>query len=100
MGNVNAAARRTEDKTAELHARASALDDLLASGALGDVAAVGDEQLQAQLDAITTQAAVEEELARIKERLASGAGQPGGDSAGDAPAAAEAPDRRRPDGSS
>ena len=36
MGDVGAAARRAEDKTAELHARASALGDLLTSGALGD----------------------------------------------------------------
>ncbi len=47
MGDVGAATRRAEDKAAELHARAGALEDLLTSGALGG-AAVGDEQLQAQ----------------------------------------------------
>jgi phage shock protein A len=82
MGDVEMATRRAEDRTAQLQARASALDELLSSGALGDVTApASDEQIQAQLDAITTQAAVEEELARIRERLASEPSQPPGEPA-------------------
>jgi phage shock protein A len=90
--DVDMATHRAEDQAADLQARASAREGLLTSGALGGGAsALSDEELQAQLDAISTHAEVEEELARIKERLASGAGQPG-DSAGDGPAgAAKAP---------
>jgi len=70
------AARRAEDEAADLEARASALDDLLPPGALETGAAVlSDEQLQAQLDEISTRAEVEEELARIRERLAPDGGQ-------------------------
>jgi len=73
--DAGTAAGRAEDQEADLQARASALDDLLASATPGDAAALSDEQLQAQLDQISTQAAVEEELARLSERLAAGAGQ-------------------------
>jgi phage shock protein A len=48
------------------------------------VAPLDAERIQEQFDAVSKQAAVEEELARIKERLASpggrqAAGKPGGD---------------------
>ena len=36
----------------------------------------GEEDIQIQLDAVTTQAAVDEELAQIKDQLAAEAGQP------------------------
>ena len=71
------ATRRAEDATAQLEARASALDGLIAAGALPDVTGLpSDEEIQAQLDAVTTRAAVEAELARIKDELASAGGQP------------------------
>ena len=69
------AAGRAEDQEADLQARASALDDLLASATPGGAAALSDEQLQAQLDQISMRAEVDEELARLSERLASGARQ-------------------------
>jgi hypothetical protein len=50
-----------EDTTARLQARARTLDDLIASGTLADVTILaGNNEIQAQLDAITTRAAVEE----------------------------------------
>ena len=73
--DAGTAAGRAEDQEADLQARASALDDLLASATPDDAAALSDEQLQAQLDQISTQAAVDEDLARLSERLAAGAGQ-------------------------
>jgi phage shock protein A len=76
-GDVDLATRRAEDTTARLQARASALDELLASGSPADVTALAsDQEIQAQLDAVTTQAAVREELAAIKDQLAAGTGQP------------------------
>ena len=80
MGDVDLAARRAENTTAWLEARAEGVDELLTSGRLSDLTVpASDEQIQAQLDAVTTQAAVEEELARIRERLASEPSQPPGE---------------------
>jgi len=79
MGDVDLATRRAEDTIARLQARASVLDDLITSGALADVTVLaGDDEVQAQLDALTTRAAVEEELAKIKDQLASEGNQPPG----------------------
>jgi hypothetical protein len=49
-----------------------ALDELLAPGVPADVAS---EDIQIQLDTVTTQAAVEEELVQIKDQLADEASQ-------------------------
>ena len=75
MGDVSLATRRAEETTARLQARAQALEELLISqGPGGPPPTASLEQIQAQLDAVTTQAAVEEELAQIKARLAAGTG--------------------------
>ncbi len=62
--DADTAARHAEDEQADLEARAGGLDDLLLTPPLSD------EQLQAQLDQISTRAEVEEEMARLSERLA------------------------------
>ncbi len=82
--DADVASRRAEDKAAELQARASALEDLASESPFGAAPVLGD-QLQAQLDEISTRAAVDEELARIKERLAAEAAKPDG-GAGEGPA--------------
>jgi hypothetical protein len=61
------------DEETDLQARASALDNMLASSTLGRAATLSDEQLQAQLDQISMRTEVNEELALLRERLASGA---------------------------
>src|SRR5919206_171832 len=45
MGDVGLAIQRAEDKTAQMQARASAVDELIASGALDDASAIsrGDD---------------------------------------------------------
>ena len=67
MGDVGQAIQRAEDKTAQLQARAGAIDELIASGALDDVSAVnaGDD-ITRELEAMSSQADVEAELARLK----------------------------------
>ncbi|HUY44712.1 MAG TPA: PspA/IM30 family protein [Streptosporangiaceae bacterium] len=91
-GDVDLAARRAEDTTARLQARADAIDELLTSSRLAHGSGLAsDAEIQAQLDAITTQAAVERELARIRERLAAEAGQPPAEPARDRGAAAGTP---------
>jgi phage shock protein A len=73
--DADTAARRAEDQEADLEARATGLGDLPTPGAAGSAFTLSDEQLQAQLDQISTRAEVDEELARLRERLAAGAGQ-------------------------
>jgi phage shock protein A len=54
MGDVGLAMQRAQDKTEQMQARAGALDELLASGALEDATAPGGrDDVQSQLDALT-----------------------------------------------
>ncbi len=67
MGDVGMAIQRAEDKTAQMQARAGAIDELLASGALDDVTQVGGgDDIARELDALGSQSDVEMELARLK----------------------------------
>ena len=87
MGDVGMAIQRAQDKTEQMQARAGALDELLASGALEDATVPGGrDELQSQLDALAAGHDVDDELARMKAQL----------SASGAPAAiegSETPDR-------
>ena len=87
MGDVGMAIQRAQDKTEQMQARAGALDELLASGALEDATVTGGrDELQSQLDALAAGHDVDHELARMKAQL----------SASGAPAAiegSETPDR-------
>ncbi|WP_397210121.1 PspA/IM30 family protein, partial [Nocardioides sp.] len=67
MGDVGQAIQRAEDKTAQMQARAGAIDELIASGALDDASTVnaGDD-IARELEAMSSQADVETELARLK----------------------------------
>src|SRR6478735_4867005 len=55
LGDVGAAIQRAEDKTAQMQARAGAIDDLIASGALDDVSAKSD--VEAELAALKASSA-------------------------------------------
>jgi phage shock protein A len=67
MGDVGLAIQRAEDKTAQMQARAGAIDELIASGALDDVTATGPaDDITRELDAMSSTAEVEAELARLK----------------------------------
>ncbi|CAA9348154.1 MAG: Suppressor of sigma54-dependent transcription, PspA-like [uncultured Nocardioidaceae bacterium] len=67
MGDIGLAVQRAEDKTAQMQARAGAIDELLASGALDDATAVnrGDD-IARELDALSSRSDVEAELAALK----------------------------------
>jgi phage shock protein A len=83
MGDVGMAVQRAEDKTAQMQARAGALDELLASGALDDVAGPPRDDIQAELDRMGAGNDVELELQKLRGELSSGstpeleAGPPG-----------------------
>lgn len=69
LGDVGMAIQRAEDKTAHMQARAGAVDELLASGALSDVTALPGDDIQAQLDRLTANTSVEAELERIRTEV-------------------------------
>ena len=64
MGSVGEAIARAEDKTAQMQARAGAIDELMASGAF-DLPGSGDD-IDRELNALSASADVEAELARLK----------------------------------
>ncbi|MER7506117.1 PspA/IM30 family protein [Nonomuraea pusilla] len=81
MGDVGMAVQRAQDRTAELQARAGALDELLASGALEDATRpAAQDELQARLDEAGAAGQVDRELERMKRELeaAPPAGEPRG----------------------
>jgi phage shock protein A len=84
MGDVGMAIQRAEDKTAQMQARAGAIDELLASGALEDVSGAPRDDIQAELDRMGAGNDVELELQKLRGELGSGstpeleAGPPGG----------------------
>lgn len=66
MGDVGMAIQRAEDKTASMQARAGAIDELLASGALDDVTAGPNDDITRELDSLSSHVDVEAELAALK----------------------------------
>jgi phage shock protein A len=72
MGDVGLAVQRAQDKTAQMQARAGAIDELMASGALEDMTGTPRDDIQAELDAMRTGPDVELELQRLKGEIASG----------------------------
>jgi len=85
MGDVGMAIQRAEDKTQQMQARAGAIDELIASGALDDASSIsaGDD-ITRELESMSSQSDVEAELAALKGATA----PPAIDSS--APAAVEA----------
>jgi phage shock protein A len=73
MGDVGMAIQRAEDKTAQMQARAGAIDELLASGALDDPSGLAKDDIQAELDRMSSTTDVELELARLKGEVGAGA---------------------------
>ncbi|GAA4927372.1 PspA/IM30 family protein [Streptomonospora halophila] len=72
MGDVGMAVQRAEDKTAEMQARAGAVDELLESGALDDVSGSSRDDIQSELDRMASSSGVELELERMKQELGGG----------------------------
>jgi phage shock protein A len=92
MGDVGMAMQRAQDKTEQLQARAAALDELMASGALQDATVPGGrDDVQAQLDALTAGHDVDGELARMKAQLPASAARPAVEGPGTASAGPPAP---------
>ncbi len=71
MSDLGLAMQRAEDKIATVHARAAALEELMASGALLDLSAPGD-RIQAELNVTAARSSVEADLQRLKGELGRG----------------------------
>ncbi|MDX6392253.1 MAG: phage shock protein [Streptosporangiaceae bacterium] len=75
FGDSGAELQRTEDKIAQMQARAGAVDELLASGVLEDVGGDTDD-IQKELDEAGTAAGVDQELAALKAEIGPGSPAP------------------------
>ncbi|MEO3939032.1 PspA/IM30 family protein [Dermatophilaceae bacterium Soc4.6] len=77
MSDVGLAMQRAEDKTAQMQARAGALDELMASGALEDATGSTKDDIQVELERMSSTSDVEAELTQLKTALPPG--RPGPD---------------------
>jgi phage shock protein A len=84
VADVMEAGRRAEDQTAALQARAAALSEQIKAGGPVTPPSVDAYRLQEQLDALSREAEVEEELATIRAQMVRRAGKRHGKSSGSA----------------
>ncbi len=78
MADVGLAMQRAVDKTENMRARASAVEELEAAGTFDDITALGTgkDDIDRQLEAVSSSSAVNDELARLKAELGSGSTPP------------------------
>jgi phage shock protein A len=76
MADVGLAMQRALDKTEDMKARANAVEELEAAGTFDDITALGSGQddIDRQLHELTSQAQVDDELAKLKAELGAGGG--------------------------
>lgn len=74
MGDVNLAIQRAEDKTQQMQARAGAIDELIAIGALDAGPGAVKDDVAAELARLSSASEVELEMSKLKAEL--GAGSP------------------------
>jgi phage shock protein A len=89
MSDVGMALSRAQDKTEQMQARASAVNELVETGAIDDLTAPAGSDLDQQIAALTAGSQVDSELAKMKAEL--GAGAPAGELGAGAAAAEAAP---------
>jgi phage shock protein A len=71
MADVGLAIQRAKDKTEQMQARAAAVEELTAAGALEDFTATGDD-IDRELAALSAGTQVDDELAKMKAELGQG----------------------------
>jgi phage shock protein A len=69
LGDVGLAVQRAEDKTAQMQARAGAIDELVASGALDDVSGTSKDNLTIELERMASASQVDSELAALQAEI-------------------------------
>ena len=75
MADVGLAMQRAVDKTENMKARADAVSELEAAGTFDDITALGsgEDDIDRQLKQLSSQPAVDDELAKMKGELGTGA---------------------------
>ncbi len=76
LGDVGLAVQRAEEKTAEMQARAGALDELMASGALEDATGMTKDSITLELERMASDSEVEAQLAAMRQELGSAPAKP------------------------
>ena len=76
MSDVGLAVQRAEDRTQQMQARAGAIDELLASGALDDATGTNKDNITLELERMSSGSDVENELAAMKAQLSGGSSTP------------------------
>jgi phage shock protein A len=74
LAEVGLAVQRAKDKTEQMQARAGAIDELVATGALEDAMGGGQTQLDRELAQLSSESQVDAELAALKKQLPAKAG--------------------------
>ena len=74
MADTGLAIQRAKDKTEQMQARASAIEELVQTGGLDDLTS-DRTQLDRELSQIASQSQVDQELERLKAEVGAGAGQ-------------------------
>ena len=74
MADTGLAIQRAKDKTSEMQARASAMDELIESGTLEDFTS-DKTQLDRELESIAAQSQVDADLAKLKAEVGAGESQ-------------------------
>jgi phage shock protein A len=77
MADVGLAIQRAKDRTEQMQARAAAVEELTASGALEDFTGTGGDAIDRELAAIAQSGQVDDELAKLKAELEPGGQQRG-----------------------
>ena len=80
MADIGLAMQRAQDKTENMRARADAVQELEAAGTFDDLTQLGpgEDDIDRQLKELTTSSQVDDELAKMKAELGSGAGSGAG----------------------
>ena len=91
MADVGLAMQRAVDKTENMRARADAVSELEAAGTFDDITQLGtgEDDIDRQLKQLSSQPAVDDELAKMKSELGTGTAPAPQIAAGEAPAADE-----------
>jgi phage shock protein A len=77
LGDVGLAMQRAQDKTEQMQARSGALDELTDSGVLADATLpAGRDDIQAELEALSSGTEIEQEPARMKTQPPASAARP------------------------
>jgi phage shock protein A len=81
MADLGLAMQRAQDKTEDMRARASAVEELEKAGAFEDITALGDgtSDIDRELAQLTSGVQVDDELAKMRAEL--GTGEGGGEAA-------------------